>query len=57
MSPMEAMAVILGMSPVADYEHAQAVVDWAHAHPEYLGNGQAQRGLQELEGMLEGGAL
>jgi hypothetical protein len=48
-----AMAVVYGMLPVDDVDHATAVVEFLSDRPELLTTGQAQCGLAQLKNYIE----
>ncbi len=48
-----AMAVVYGLRPVDDVDHAMAVVEFLSDRPELLTTGQAMRGFEQLKNYVE----
>ena len=51
-----AMAVVYGLRPVEDVDHATAVVEFLSDRPELLTTGQAWRGFEQLKNYVYGNA-
>jgi hypothetical protein len=50
------MAVVYGLRPVDDVDHATAVVEFLSDRPELLTTGQAMRGFEQLKNYVYGNA-
>lgn len=55
LTPMKALNMLYGMTPVETAQDAEALIAWAEDNPEQLTSGQALRGLAMVRNHLEGG--
>ncbi len=55
LTPMRALNMLYGMTPIESATDAEALIAWAEDNPEQLTSGQALRGLDMVRRHLEGG--
>jgi hypothetical protein len=55
LTPMRALNMLFGLTPIESATDAEALIAWAEDNPEQLTSGQALRGLDMVRRHLEGG--